>query len=111
MTLQTDLELVTEVTDERERERHYSAHSAAYYNNDDKEAAVELLKETGYWFRWQYTNSAGQSIGYWTNSWNAYPSTHEYYAHALATIALATTITPQQIYDRAAQKRRATWYC
>ncbi len=106
-----DLELVTEDTDERERERHYSAHRAAVYNNDDKEAAVELLKETGYWFRWQYTNSAGQSIGYWTNSWNAYPSTHEYYAHALATIALATTITPQQIYDRAAQKRRATWYC
>ena len=106
-----DLELVTEDTDERERERHYSARSAAFYDNDDKEAAVELLKETGYWFRWQYTNSAGQSIGYWTNSWNAYPSTHEYYHHALATIALATTITPQQIYDRAAQKRRATWYC
>jgi hypothetical protein len=87
------------------RELHYAAHHTAFYTSDDKIAAVQLLKEAGYWFRWSYTNSCGQQIGFWTDG-TAYPSTHEYYDHALATIALCTDITPEQIKERTAQNRR-----
>ena len=64
MNIQTDQQ---EEIDERDRERHFAAHHATFYTSDDKIAAVELLREAGYWFRWNYTNSCGQEIGFWTN--------------------------------------------